>query len=194
MILDPRSQGSVSYSRGRLVSKLSTDGDPNPRWLVAFDEHSWTEEDMYESNFGEVLGKASEEVPKAKTRNTAPRASKDAKESSVTTASAKTENTTSIDQPKRKTRTGSAQEGISDSSTPTASDTRVTAREERVKRRQALTQDSGELVDAPNGKIGRPANKKKKLDDSDVVKIPMLTGTLYLYRGIPRRAEFVRKC
>jgi hypothetical protein len=27
----------------------------------------------------------------------------------------------------------------------------------------------------------------------EVVKIPMLTGTLFLYKGLHRRAEFVRK-
>lgn len=39
----------------------------------------------------------------------------------------------------------------------------------------------------------KPSSKKSKLGENEtVVKVKMLTGTLYLYRGEHRRAEFVR--
>lgn len=83
---------------------------------------------------------------------------------------------------------------------------RASAREERSRRRQALMEDdlNGYIHHQPGlvgggvitkSKNGRP-NKKKKPNPrtgDDVVQVPMLTGILYLYRGIPRRAEFVRK-
>lgn len=36
-------------------------------------------------------------------------------------------------------------------------------------------------------------SKKTKSND-EVIEVKMLTGTLYLYRGLNRRAEFVRRC
>lgn len=40
---------------------------------------------------------------------------------------------------------------------------------------------------------GKSSKKAKANPDEEVVKVPMLTGTLYLYKGLRRRAEFVRK-
>ena len=42
------------------------------------------------------------------------------------------------------------------------------------------------------GKKGRGGNHNKKADNETVVKVKMLTGTLYLYRGDNPRAEFIR--
>jgi len=51
---------------GRLVSKLAVTRKnlSNPRWVVAFDEESWPEEDMYESDFGKIIGFAEKEPEK----------------------------------------------------------------------------------------------------------------------------------
>lgn len=83
---------------------------------------------------------------------------------------------------------------------------RVSAREARSRRRQAkIDEDAvppgteivgGKRLLALDGHIGPPSNKKLKnneSDDGEVVKVKLLTGTLYLYRGAQRRAEFVRR-
>ncbi|CAJ1960949.1 unnamed protein product [Cylindrotheca closterium] len=83
---------------------------------------------------------------------------------------------------------------------------RVSAREARSKRRQAkidVDVDGNvvkEAVPPADGKRGPPipqGNAKKRqrgeTDGGDVVKVKLLTGTLYLYRGPYRRVEFVRR-
>lgn len=78
---------------------------------------------------------------------------------------------------------------------------RVTAREARSKRRQAkIDVDVKDVVPSADGKRGAPisqGNAKKRqrgeADEEDVVKVKLLTGTLYLYRGPYRRVEFVRR-
>lgn len=59
---------------------------------------------------------------------------------------------------------------------------KLSAREERSRRR-------GRALAPP---VKRAKTVKKKADE-DCVKIQLLTGTLYLYRGRHRRAEFLRK-
>jgi hypothetical protein len=63
----------------------------------------------------------------------------------------------------------------------------ISSREQRSNRRQAAIMEEVAL---------QPPTKKKKMTGQykeEVVKIQMLTGTLYLYRGLRRRAEFIRK-
>jgi hypothetical protein len=79
---------------------------------------------------------------------------------------------------------------------------RSSTREQRSKRRQSHVMEKVEIKSLskapPNHK--RPAltssrsgsDSKKVRRDEEVVKIPMRTGTLYLYRGLVRRAEFIR--
>jgi hypothetical protein len=65
--------------------------------------------------------------------------------------------------------------------------TGISSREQRSNRRQAAIMEEVAL---------QPPTKKKKVTGQykeEVVKIQMLTGTLYLYRGLRRRAEFIRK-
>jgi hypothetical protein len=78
-------------------------------------------------------------------------------------------------------------EEVSDSS---SSKVRALAREQRSTRRQAKIQ-----VDKKRPlKNSVPANKRVKTNNNEeVVMVQMLTGTLYLYRGLNRRAEFIRK-
>lgn len=77
---------------------------------------------------------------------------------------------------------------------------RVSDREQRSRRRQALIVDEPEVGISTDGKRPRPlepvtrvTKKSKSGVSEDVIKIPMLTGTLFLYRGERRRAEFIRK-
>jgi hypothetical protein len=83
---------------------------------------------------------------------------------------------------------------------------RVSAREARSRRRQAKIDEDAvppgtEIIGdkrhlALEGHIAPPSNKKLKhneSDDGEVVKVKLLTGTLYMYRGAQRRAEFVRR-
>jgi hypothetical protein len=49
---------------------------------------------------------------------------------------------------------------------------------------------------APKRRIPLPKQDSKRIkteDGTEVVKVHLLTGTLYLYRGLHRRAEFVRR-
>jgi hypothetical protein len=86
---------------------------------------------------------------------------------------------------KRKSVTFSQE--VSDSS---SSKMRAMARGQRSTRRQAKIQ-----VDKKRPlKVIAPANKRVKINNNEeVVMVQMLTGTLYLYRGLNRRAEFIRK-
>lgn len=79
---------------------------------------------------------------------------------------------------------------------------RVSDREQRSRRRQQVIEEeppgAGGLLKTvqprPGGILPPPAKKAKtKIGGEEVVKIPMLTGTLYLYRGAKRRVAFVRK-
>lgn len=78
---------------------------------------------------------------------------------------------------------------------------RVSAREARSRRRQAKIDEDVKEVVPPTGVKRRPpivpGNAKKRqrgeTEGGDVVKVKLLTGTLYLYRGRYRRVEFVRR-
>lgn len=87
---------------------------------------------------------------------------------------------------------------------------KVSDREQRSRRRQAMIEEEAQTI--PGGGVGsaststapikrpRPhapaSHSSKKMragTNEEVIKVPMLTGTLYLYRGLRRRAEFIRK-
>ena len=88
---------------------------------------------------------------------------------------------------------------------------KVSAREARSRRRQAAIDEfgvqlhqlgaTGTTANGGKRKIGgnggRANNKKQRGGrdggDQECLKIKLLTGTLYLYRGKHRRAEFVRR-
>jgi len=200
------------------------------RSLVGFDDDSWPEEDLYESNFGEILGKA--DIPKTqnsnahvlrnrKTANVStpkknnsrgtkkqdtpppPPAAIQKNSDCVTRSDLESTPTSSNEEKKasknnRKKRvvfeenTGSAAVAVatSDASASPSDDRKAaaaSAREQRSKRRHAQQAPLPTTIARPNKKC------KTSKEKEDVVRIPMLTGTLYLYRGAHRRAEFVRK-
>jgi hypothetical protein len=79
---------------------------------------------------------------------------------------------------------------------------RVSAREARSNRRQAKIDEDAPLglgeAAGPEGKRRAPppnhSKKRQRGDDNcEVVKVKLLTGTLFLYRGRHRRAEFIRR-
>lgn len=86
---------------------------------------------------------------------------------------------------------------------PTASDDSsagskgVSARETRSRRRQVKVDNEAEVVHNTRKRSRAPLatqqNNKKMHNNEDVVVVKLLTGTLYLYRGAHRRAEFVRR-
>ena len=84
---------------------------------------------------------------------------------------------------------------------------KASAREQRSKRRQAMIDEFGADVVSPpshpqngSGKRKHAGNgkltKSKRFRDDEhekCLKVKLLTGTLYIYRGKHRRAEFVRR-
>ena len=109
-------------------------------------------------------------------------------------------------------RTGAAfSQDSADDSSPTddggTSRSKASAREARSKRRQAMIDDAsivpGTEILAGKRKLPPPpgGNRSKQYkhsdtqyaEDGEVVKVKLLTGTLYLYRGAQRRVEFVRR-
>lgn len=100
-----------------------------------------------------------------------------------------------------------------DDSSPTEENSRVgtshsraSAREARSRRRQAMIDDAaivpGTEILAGKRKLPPPPGHRSKQykqsetqysEDGEVVKVKLLTGTLYLYRGAQRRVEFIRR-
>jgi hypothetical protein len=87
---------------------------------------------------------------------------------------------------------------------------RMSAREARSRRRQAkIDEDAPFTTTTATGGLGEEAThsakrrlrpppnhgkkRQRQADDGEVVKVKLLTGTLYLYRGQHRRVEFVRR-
>jgi len=83
---------------------------------------------------------------------------------------------------------------------------RASAREARSRRRQAMIDDAaivpGTEILAGKRKLPPPPGHRSKQykhnetqygEDGEVVKVKLLTGTLYLYRGAQRRVEFIRR-
>jgi len=195
--------------KGRLVYKLTEGPTANPRWLVAFDDKpAWKEEEVYEKAFGKHLSKFEENPTSNKniirSRHKSKKSIKSDPSENISTSS-EAEETRPMPDPKKKAVT------FTDNS-PTISEVelspksrkdrdRVSAREQRSLRRQAMVEDvvPQHPVLSSTGKRPRstpppPGNVSKKArKDGEVIKVPMLTGTLILYRGLNRRAEFIRK-
>lgn len=114
--------------------------------------------------------------------------------------------------PRRGAGSPAAQQQSDASSSISAAAARLSAREARIRRRQALAAEQraegppSAAAGGGGGNGGGNRNKRKKpsggaagggrkkqKSNEDCVKIKLLTGTLYLYRGPRRRAEFVRR-
>mmetsp|Transcript_24837 Transcript_24837/g.36751 ORF Transcript_24837/g.36751 Transcript_24837/m.36751 type:complete len:236 (-) Transcript_24837:80-787(-) len=205
-------RGSASLT-GRLAYNLTEGVSPNPRWLVTFDDQSHKDEELYEKALGKVLKHGSE--GSEKTFSTARRARPlpsshggSTRESRHSGSSGEGE-----DEKKRKNKSVS----FSDTGTPAQSDDssssakKASAREQRSLRRQAKIDEEvvftvpiggsrsskRRLPSSRSGSGGNinSSNKRVKGENGneEVVKVKLLTGTLYLYRGLHRRAEFIRR-
>lgn len=176
--------------RALLISKVTESSALNPRWLVSIkDNNKSVDHEAYENSFGAIVERASTTtaltiIPKAIISDTKKQTRK---REAVTPES---DHTTKIhvDKPIKKSRKMRAAAAT------------VSTRDERVRRRQASQPDALPVYHHDKTRrLDQHRNHKKaivgtntKVVEKDVVRVPMLTGTLYLYRGRHRHAEFVR--
>jgi acetyl/propionyl-CoA carboxylase alpha subunit len=192
--------------KGKLLQQLSEGKTANPRWLVAFvDEPSWKDEELYEAVFGKHWPKETD-VPQKQVRSrikppTNVARKKTSKNSTVKSSPSSDAEASQTSSTKKKSVTfteTSAAVSEGDSSPREKSSSRSSAREQRSKRRQAQVEKEVVVHHPTTMKRTLPPptrtlpDNKKARKDEEVIKVPMLTGTLYLYRGPVRRAEFVR--
>mmetsp|Transcript_15602 Transcript_15602/g.23633 ORF Transcript_15602/g.23633 Transcript_15602/m.23633 type:complete len:234 (+) Transcript_15602:46-747(+) len=204
-------RGSATL-RGRLAYNLTEGVSPNPRWLVTFDDQSHKDEELYEKALGKVLKHGSD--GSEKTFNVSRRARP--LPSSHGASRRESRNSGSSEEGEAEKKKKNKSVSFSDADTPAQSDDsssnakKASAREQRSLRRQAkideevvFTVQSGgsrsgkrRLPSSRNsgGNINN-SNKRAKGEEGneEVVKVKLLTGTLYLYRGLHRRAEFIRR-
>lgn len=232
--------------QGRLAQLLTEGPSPNPRWLLKFDGQPYKDEEMYERSFGKTLFSMSvDEEGSIGVVTSSASVSSASTQRKVGTGGRRTNGTkkggtsSDDDETEQKELYSEDTKGenlIEESNAPSdvESDTndrrsqnrRVTAREERSRRRQAKIDEeifpnlpvheqfmagakrrisTGSLSTSfHNSKRSRrdadnddPDNKTNNNDDtstkSTVIQVTLLTGTLYLYRGKQRRAEFIRR-
>jgi hypothetical protein len=184
------------------------DSSVHPRWLVKFGGHH-KDEELYEHTFVKVLDAAeldSSGVENAKSQavTAKPKSNKGRKRTvdslvEDTSASEKVVDTlveaTNKDPPSSPNDNSSLH---SEESSTQENDAKVSAREERSRRRQAAIDEFGMPTDQyilppKRQKIIKKFGKRPREQDEQCLKIKLLTGTLYLYRGRHRRAEFIRK-
>ena len=159
--------------KARLAQLLTEPSSPSPRWLVKFDGLSLKDEEVFEHAF-------------AKTAHGSDQSLSDSHSSS-----------------RNQRRQGGYGSDSNSNERPLAK--RALARESRSRRRQAKIEESRQSP-PPAAKRRFPPppprySKAKKArtncsngdDDEEVVIVKLLTGTLYMYRGIHRRVEFVRR-
>jgi len=197
-----------SQFRGKLAQLLSEGASPNPRWLVQFDGQPPKEEEVFEHSFSRVIDPYDEtfdDLSDAKAvskgasrRGPASRSSGASSEGEVTDDKEKEDGETTEDKSGQLSPAEGSNAGSDDSSSSRKSSSdRVSAREARSRRRQAKVDVPAEGTQGAT-RSGKkrpppPTNNKRQRDDGKVVKVKLLTGTLYLHRGPQRRVEFVRR-
>lgn len=171
--------------KGRLAYNLTEGPSPNPRWLVKFDNDN-KDEELYEHDFGKVLKATEQEDSPSSQAIPPPRRARTSRNSG-----------SSEDVPnKRVTFSESSPMTSDDSAADHAA--KVSAREERSRLRQAKVEEAPPAIEGGSKRLMPPNNlsnnnKRQKAKGDEVVVVKLLTGTLYLYRGAHRRAEFVRR-
>jgi len=193
-------------AKGRLLQLLSAPS-ASPRWLVTFDSTSWKDEELYECAFRTISDdESNRETPpgdfKKRLANSVVKTYSSS--SDADNARSKTISTTT-------NATGKVVTFSECSTNPSGGDSssarhgNLSAREQRSMRRQAKEPES-EITMSTTSQVrpirqrsrrseNSPSSQKKSKRNEEVVKIPMLTGMLLLYRSEngSRRAEFVRK-
>jgi hypothetical protein len=189
--------------------------------LVKFDGQPYKDEEMYERSFGNLISAADEDedvgdLPPVSQK----RGSKPSGNGNRTTGGSNKGSGTSSEEaetgedPEKDTNitvsdktlhsdegsnTGSDTSSNAESSSRGGRSSRVSAREARSKRRQAKIDEDIPPGQVTGGKMleqvsmNNPKKRQRGEADGEVVKVKLLTGTLYLYRGSQRRAEFVRR-
>ena len=78
---------------------------------------------------------------------------------------------------------------------PKENRSKASDREARSRRRQAMIEEDAQTATTKRPRVAAPIGqaKKAKGGNDGRIKVPMLTGTLYIYRGARRRVEFIRK-
>jgi hypothetical protein len=194
--------------KGKLLQELSEGKTANPRWLVAFvDEPALKDEELYEKAFGKQWADRDEDTPKPPRIRTIPAIIVPPKKVTTKSAASSVKEDSSSDADgsrasKKKsvsfTESSPPGSGSDSSMKGRSAAARKSAREQRSLRRQSQDAILPPFVATNTIKRDRapttnlPDTKKPRKDD-EVIKVPMLTGTLYLYRGPVRRAEFVRR-
>ncbi len=207
--------------KGRLAQLLTDGPSPNPRWLLKFDGQPYKDEEMYERSFRKTLLSVDDEdaggtsssglvvssLVQRKT-NTARRTSESKKNVASSEEDEVDHKESFSDEKKVEHSVDGSNAGSdvdSDMSGRRSYKDRVTAREQRSRRRQAKIEDDvipdfhDQVLDegkrcvcsisASLDKIKRPRGDT----EDEVVQVNLLTGTLYLYRGKKRRVEFIRR-
>jgi hypothetical protein len=171
--------------KGCLAYNLTEGPSPNPRWLVKFDDDN-KDEELYELDFGKVVKAAEQENSLPFKTMHPPRRARTSRSSG-----------SSDDVPnKRVTFSESSPTASDDSAADHAA--KVSAREERSRLRQVKMKQAPPTIEGGTKRLMPPnniskKNKRQKDESEEVVVVKLLTGTLYLYRGAHRRAEFVRR-
>lgn len=203
--------------RARLAQLLTEGSSPNPRWLVRFQGSSLKDEEVYEHTFtgralveegdGGVESRGGSNSPPSDTGSSSSRNNggrRPAKKQKATTNSNNSNNHSDAEKADAEGGGDDAGGSQSDVSSTAAA---ARAREARSRRRQAMIDDGGTALSAAGRstsnsssncsrkrkRTGARKTSRKGGDDEDCVKIKFLTGTLYLYKGPRRRAEFVRR-
>jgi hypothetical protein len=200
--------GDTVVAKGRLIAKISDDPAADCQWLVEIDGGLQPNEAMHDSRLGEILGRV--DTPVGTLAIHPPSRSLKSSNSSVTS----TKETKHKLPPKE--RTDSTQLSESDNARSSSSTGKgKVSKGKKVELQDPLSSSEGSSSPAdqeaspelpandhrgerrlhrPLKDIPRPLKKQKvPKQKEDVVRIPMKTGTLLLYRGVNRRAEFVRK-
>jgi hypothetical protein len=171
-----------------------------PRWLVAFDDESEDDEEIGEKSLGRLVS----EIPTTGTKNNGSAASSNNKDdnSDSGTASEIGHESSTSKQSTNKAFADTAESSTERRTSPLLGSTTTITREDVAgisTRSSAKRKGSdGEPVlysgvqTTGKRRGGNRGGGKKPKKNEDVVKVKMLTGTLYLYRGDHPRAEFVR--
>lgn len=178
---------------GRLVKRCPRPTDPKePQlWLVAPSDRRRKNEKISEMDLRKVDEEDASSGPKRKSSRSG--SSQGSKASDDNNAKASSSSTGSASNVSKKRK--------SDDVSDTGSAKKVTFKEEKTKKKKSVggmrvgtraTRNSGhELFDGSKELPRKKATKKIKKNEH-VTVVQMLTGTLYLYKGETRRAEFVR--
>lgn len=165
-----RQSASEDPVRGTLKRKVNR-STVNPKWRVIFENQDIQSQDLFESSFGPIVP-LKHATPELEREVVTPENQQSPPKSTHTASPKET----------KKRKTVSFEESGSNNKAGAAAASKQPSklsREERSKRRRAMQEENER----------RMASKKLP---KDVVQIPMLTGTLLLYKGTKRRAEFVR--